>query len=116
MESSKYCQDFLYPINSYPSYIKRDGPAYSHSNKMLFRNRTIKLTYPCPCVVPKHPGKVECAEYQLTCSFCNTMVLEAAFLASCNLGLCGKGLKGTLHGMVQYEKGKYKEYVSSWPW
>ena len=115
MESSKYGQDFFYSINSYLSYIKRDGPAYSHSIKMLFRNRIIKLTYPCICVAPKHPGKVECAGYKLTCSLCHTMFLEVAFFASCNLGLCGKGLKGTLHGMVQYEKGKCKEFVSNWP-
>ena len=91
MESSKLYQDIL---DSYLSYIQRDGLAFSHSNKMIFRNPTIKWTYPCACVTLKDPGKVECAGYQLTFSVCHTMFSKAVFLASYNLGLCDKGLKG----------------------
>ena len=61
-------------INAYLSYIKRDGLAFSHSIKMFFRNTTITWTYPCTCVVRKHPGKVECVGYQLTFSLCHKVL------------------------------------------
>ena len=105
MESSKIDQDILKSIKSYLSYIKRDGVAFSYSITMFFRNTAIKWTYPCTCVVLlKHPGKVECAGYQLKVSICHKLFSDAVFSASFNLGLAGKGLKGQYMGWCNIKR------------
>ena len=104
-------------INAYLSHIKRDGLAFSHSIKMFFRNTTITWTYQRARVDLKHPGKVECARYQLTFSLCHTVFSGAVFLASSNLELCGKGLKGQYMERCNVKKiDKCQQFVSNWPW